>query len=58
MNTLKMHSNMNTLQNTLRVRDHCHYTVKYRVPAHSIHNLQYSMPKEILVVFRSASNCD
>ena len=41
-----------------RVRDHCHYTGKYRVAAQIICKLEYSIPKEILVVFRNGSDCD
>ena len=39
-----------------RVRDHCYCTGKYRGATHSICNLKYSIPKEILVVFRNGSN--
>ena len=34
-----------------KVRDHCHYTGKYRGAAHNICNLRYKVPKEIPVVF-------
>ena len=34
-----------------KVRDHCHYTGKYRSAAHNICNLRYKVPKEIPVVF-------
>ena len=30
-----------------KVRDHCHYTGKYRSAAHSRCNLKYSVPREI-----------
>ena len=30
-----------------KVRDHCHYVVKYRDRAHSICNLKVNMPNEI-----------
>ena len=30
------------------VRDHCHYTGEYKDAAHSICNLKYSVPNEIL----------
>ena len=32
------------------VRDHCHYTGKFRGAAHNICNLRYKTPKEIPVV--------
>ena len=38
-----------------KVRDHCHYTVKYRGAAHNICNLRYKIPKEIPVVFHNGS---
>ena len=33
-----------------KVRDHCHYTGKYRGAAHNICNLRYKIPKEIPVM--------
>ena len=38
-----------------KVRDHCHYTGKYKRAAHSICNLRYKIPKEIPVVFHNGS---
>ena len=38
-----------------KVKDHCHYTGKYRGAAHSICNLRYRMPKEIPIVFHNGS---
>ena len=35
-----------------KVKDHCHYTGKYRGAAHDICNLRYKTPKEIPVVFK------
>ena len=32
-----------------KVRDHCHYTAKFRGAAHSICNLSYKVPQEIPV---------
>ena len=32
-----------------KVRDHCHYTGKFRGAAHSICNLRYKVPQEIPV---------
>ena len=41
-----------------KVRDHCHYTGKYRGNAHDICNLRYKIPKEISVVFHNGSTYD
>ena len=41
-----------------KVRDHCHYTGKYRGAAHNICNLRYKLPKEIPVVFHNGSTYD
>ena len=41
-----------------KVRDHSHYTGKYRGAAHSICNLRYKIPKEIPVVFHNGSTYD
>ena len=41
-----------------KVRDHCHYTGKYRGAAHNICNLRYKVPKEIPVVFHNCSTYD
>ena len=38
-----------------KVRDHCHYTGKYRGAAHNICNLRYKIPKEIPIVFHNES---
>ena len=38
-----------------KVKDHCHYTGKYRGAAHDICNLRYKMSKEIPVVFHNGS---
>ena len=37
------------------VRDHCHYTRKFRGAAHNICNLRYKTPKEIPVVAHNAA---
>ena len=42
----------------LKVRDHFHYTGKFRGAAHSICNLRYKTPKEIPVVFHNGSTYD
>ena len=41
-----------------KVRDHCHYTGKYRGAAHSSCNLRYKIPKEIPVIFHNGSTYD
>ena len=41
-----------------KVRDHCHYTGKYRGAAHNICNLRYKVPKEIPVVLHNGSTYD
>ena len=41
-----------------KVRDHCHYTGKYRGGAHNICNLRYKIPKEIPLVFHNGSTYD
>ena len=44
--------------NYIKVRDHCHYTGKYRGAAHKICNLMYNTPREIPVIFHNGSSCD
>ena len=41
-----------------KVKDHCHYSGKYRGAAHSIYNVRYKMPNEIPVVFHNGSKYD
>ena len=41
-----------------KVRDHCHYTGKFREAAHGICNLRYKTPEEILIVFHNGSTHD
>ena len=40
------------------VRDHCHYTGKYRVAARSICKFKFNVPYEIPAVFHKGSNYD
>ena len=46
------------IKNFDKVRDHCHYTGKYRGAAHNICNLRYKIPKEIPIVFHNGSTYD
>ena len=41
-----------------KVRDHCHYTGKFREAAHNIWNLRYKVPKKVPVVFHNGSTHD
>ena len=41
-----------------RVRDHCHFTGRYRGPAHNNCNLKYRKPKSISVFFHNLSGYD
>ena len=41
-----------------KVRDHCHYTGKFRAAAHSICNLNYKAPQEIPVKIHNGSKYD
>ena len=45
-------------KNAIKVRDHCHYTGKYRGATHNACNLHYKIPKSIPVVFHNGSNYD
>ena len=40
------------------VRDHCHYTGKFRETTHSICNLKYKVQREILVKIHNDSKYD
>ena len=50
--TDKNHKEFRKMQ---KVRDHCHNTGKYRRAAHNNCNVNYKIPKEILVVFHNGS---
>ena len=41
-----------------KIRDHCHYTGKYRAAANYICNLRYKTPKEIPIAFHNGSTYD
>ena len=42
-------------KNNKNVRNHCHYTGKFRGAAHSVCNLKYKIHQEIPIVFHNAS---
>ena len=50
--TKKSLKNFANDKNYQKVRDHCHFTGKYRGTRHSICNLKFNVPNEILVVFQ------
>ena len=41
-----------------KLRDHCHFTGKYRSATHSVYNLKFNVPNDIPAVFQSGSNHD
>ena len=45
-------------KNYWKVRDHCHFTGKYRGAADRIYNLKFNVPVEIPVVFHNCSEYD
>ena len=44
--------------NDAKVRDHCHFTGKYRGAAHNTCNLRYKIPQNIPVIFHNGSTYD
>ena len=42
-----------TSSSECKVRDHCHFTGKYRGAAHNTCNLRYKIPKNIPVIFQN-----
>ena len=45
-------------KNYRKVGQHCHFTCKYRGTVHSVFNLRFNVPKEILVLLHNGSNYD
>ena len=43
--------------NSKKVKDHCHYTGKFRGTAHNKCNLKYKVPKDVPILIHNAS-CD
>ena len=44
--------------NNDKIRDHCHFTGKYRGAAHNTYNLRYNFPKNIPIIFHNGSTYD
>ena len=47
------HENDETFKKYRKVKDHCHYTRKFRGAAHSECNLKYQVPKNIPIVIHN-----
>ena len=54
----KKEFNNNISSSECKVRDHCHFTGKYRGAAHNTCNLRYKIPKNIPVIFHNGSTYD
>ena len=50
-----MDEHYDNYKNYKKVKGHCHYTGKFRGAAHSNCNLNYKVPKNILIVIHNAS---
>ena len=50
-------NNKKEFKSYCKVRDHCHYTGKYRGAAHSSCNLRYKVPKELAKEFKGNFEC-
>ena len=44
-----------TKNSFVRIKSHCHYAGKFRGVAHSKCNLNYKVPKEIIIIVHNAS---
>ena len=47
-----------TNKKSCKVRDHCHYTGRYRRAAHSSCTLRYKIPKDIPLIFHNGTTYD
>ena len=43
------------IKDNIKVKDHCHFTGKYRVAAHNKRNMKYIITKDIAVIFHNDS---
>ena len=50
-----MYKDDENYRNKKKVKDHCHYTGKFRGAAHSECNLNYKVPKDIPIIIHNAS---
>ena len=50
-----MDKNDENYKNRKKVKDHCHYTGKFRGAAHSKCNLNYKVPKDIPIIIHNVS---
>ena len=50
-----MYKDDENYRNKKKVKDHCHYTGKFRGAAHSKCNLNYKVPKDIPIIIHNAS---
>ena len=57
-NALYVKNSLVVIKSYKKVRDHCHYTEKFRGAAHSICNLNYKVPQEIPVKIHNGSKYD
>ena len=46
---------MKNYKNKRKVKNHCHYTGKFREAAHSKYNLNYKVPKDIRIIIHNAN---
>ena len=53
-----MKMELHSIKKYHKIRDHCHYTGKYRGAAHNTCTLRYRTPKEIPVIFHNGSTYD
>ena len=51
-----MKINISKIKKCCKVREHCHYTGKYRGAAYNTCHLKYSAPKKVPIVFYNGSN--